>query len=305
MSLDGTFTTLHAFGGADGANPSAGLTSGPDGALFGTTASGGAAGLGTVFRMTWDGQVTILHAFAGGVDGAFPEGPLLLASDGNFYGVTRGGGSTYPSTVFRISPAGVTTTLHVFAGGPVDGATPVGALVQMPDGQLYGLTTAGGPIDLGVAYRLNPFSAPIAPVTVTISNAGATGVRVSWSAVSGATSYTVKRGSATSAESVVATGLTGTSFTDTTTSGRRRYYYIVTALNGFGESVGSYEVSVTPGRGTRGDMDGDGRTDLTVYRPSSGMWYVLQSRGGYHVSASYQWGVSTTCRWRATTTATA
>ena len=47
----GTFTTLHHFSGADGANPSAGVIQGLDGRLYGTTRNGGAFGYGTVFVM--------------------------------------------------------------------------------------------------------------------------------------------------------------------------------------------------------------------------------------------------------------
>ena len=43
------------------------------------------------------------------------------------------------------------------------------------------------------------------------------------------------------------------------------------------------------------DFDGDGRTDLTVYRPSDGGWFIRYSSLGYAVNqwAYYQWGLST------------
>ena len=53
----------------------------------------------------------------------------------------------------------------------------------------------------------------------------------------------------------------------------------------------------TPGTGTclgtvrsRADFDGDGRTDLSVYRPSEGNWYLNRSSAGFQV---IKWGIST------------
>ena len=41
-----------------------------------------------------------------------------------------------------------------------------------------------------------------------------------------------------------------------------------------------------------GDYDGDGKTDLALYRPSSGYWYVLLSSTNYTGYSTYQWGIA-------------
>lgn len=46
------YTLLHTFQGTDGAQPDANLTLGPDGKLYGTTATGGPYGGGVVFQLT-------------------------------------------------------------------------------------------------------------------------------------------------------------------------------------------------------------------------------------------------------------
>ena len=97
-------------------------------------------------------------------NGTMPNGPLLQASDGNFYGTTMLGGddgqcSKPPTpgnpvpecagTVFQLTPAGKITVLHTFAWGAItapyaDGSTPNGGLVEGPDGYLYGTASRGG-----------------------------------------------------------------------------------------------------------------------------------------------------------------
>ncbi len=89
--------------------------------------------------------VTTLYNFVGnGTDGVHPQAGLIQGSDGNFYGTTVSGGGSGYGTVFRISPAGVFTTLHSFTGSGTDGASPKAGLIQGSDGNFYGTTNSGG-----------------------------------------------------------------------------------------------------------------------------------------------------------------
>ncbi len=151
ITPNGTLTTLHSFGGGDGAYPEAGLVQASDGNFYGTTEFGGVNNYGTVFKITPNGTLTTLHSFGGG-DGAYPEAGLVQASDGNFYGTTTRGGANYYGTVFRITPDGTLTTLHNFGYG--DGAYPYAGLVQASDGNFYGTTLNGGAYGDGTVFRL-------------------------------------------------------------------------------------------------------------------------------------------------------
>jgi uncharacterized repeat protein (TIGR03803 family) len=158
ISSGGSFRVLHSFNGSDGYLPYAGLVQGTDGNFYGTTVGGGTGaggGSGTVFKITPAGVLTTIYNFCSvGAcsDGAQPFAPLLLATDGNFYGTTYGGGHDNCigggscGTIFRITPGGMLTTLYSFCpqAGCVDGAYPYAGLIQANDGNLYGTTWLGG-----------------------------------------------------------------------------------------------------------------------------------------------------------------
>ena len=59
-----------------------------------------------------------------------------------------------------------------------------------------------------------------------------------------------------------------------------------------GDTNGWSDVFVVDRR-VPGDVDFDGRADPTVYRPSSGVWYVLESGAQYTTWFARTWGVST------------
>jgi uncharacterized repeat protein (TIGR03803 family) len=152
-----TVTPLHTFTGAAGEgiypNARASLVEG-DGSFYGVTQSGGAAGLGTIFRMTPDGTATTLHSFTDGTYGFFRHGTLIEARDGNLYGATQDGGSAGQGTIFRMTPGGTFTVMHTFAGMP-DGSLPVPELVEASDGYLYGTTAGGGAADRGTVFKIS------------------------------------------------------------------------------------------------------------------------------------------------------
>ncbi len=161
-----TFTTLVSFNNTDGSNPEAPLMQASDGNFYGTTTYGGAAGLGSVFKITPSGMLTTLYSFCHQqpcLDGVLPYSALVQATDGNFYGTTSGGGLDYGSggegTVFKITPSGTLTTLYVFCSltGCPDGGSPLAGLALGADGNFYGTTSyGGGPNLAGTVFKITP-----------------------------------------------------------------------------------------------------------------------------------------------------
>ncbi|HXY77603.1 MAG TPA: choice-of-anchor tandem repeat GloVer-containing protein [Candidatus Acidoferrales bacterium] len=154
------FTLLHEFTAAtEGCNPTS-LVLGADGNFYGTAAAGGEVGngYGTVFKMTRNGKVTLLHSFDDVHDGAGPYS-LILGNDGNFYGTAALGPSPQQGTIFKITPGGTLTVLHVMSGA--EGADPAG-LVQATDGNFYGVARNGGsstncgPGGCGTLFKMTP-----------------------------------------------------------------------------------------------------------------------------------------------------
>ncbi len=164
--------------------------------LYGVTSTGGTNGTGVVFRIKRDGTgFELMHSFAAlnsdgkNSDGAFPSGPLLLATDGRLYGVTSNGGNNLytqnttssftdaPSvttrgtgTVYSLNTDGTDfQTIYNFSslidlvdlvsatnnnfGENTDGSFPSEGLVEVSPGVIVGITAAGGKTDHKVAGR--------------------------------------------------------------------------------------------------------------------------------------------------------
>jgi uncharacterized repeat protein (TIGR03803 family) len=143
--------------GVEGQSPESSLIQASDGLLYGMTGTGGTYDNGVLFSFN---PVTNAYAkrkdFSGSPDGGGPTGHLFQASNGLLYGTTPGGGNSSWGTVFSFNPATNTyTKVKDFMDSP-DGSNPFASLTQASDGQLYGMTTAGGANDWGTIYSLNP-----------------------------------------------------------------------------------------------------------------------------------------------------
>ena len=157
----GVLTPLYSFtGGTDGAFPYASLLQGTDGNFYGTTYQGGASNFGTAFQLTPGGSFTVVHAFSGGPDGAYPFAGLVQGTDGNLYGTTLSGGSSDVGTVFLLTPTGAGIVLYSFTGGD-DGAYPGANLIQATDGSFYGTAQSGGAFGEGLVFRFVSTTPPI------------------------------------------------------------------------------------------------------------------------------------------------
>jgi uncharacterized repeat protein (TIGR03803 family) len=100
--------------------------------------------------------LTVVVNFSG-ANGAGPAGGLIQATDGNYYGVTGGGGPG-SGTIFRLSPDGTLTTIYTFS--KTDGTFPGAGLIQGTDGSFYGTTTeggsGGGAYGYGTVFKITP-----------------------------------------------------------------------------------------------------------------------------------------------------
>jgi uncharacterized repeat protein (TIGR03803 family) len=193
--MNWTYHPIHAFtGGADGNQPYSGVIVDRAGILYGTTASGGLFGSGTVYQFQSSGSgwtETVLHSFTNGADGETPTADLIFDSAGTIYGVAAHGGQTdsqsdpgakhgslppggppvmdppVSGTAFTLTPTGggnwTFNVIYTFAladHGGLGGEEPYFALIMDQAGNLYGVATDGGipPEQDGAVFKLTPGS---------------------------------------------------------------------------------------------------------------------------------------------------
>jgi uncharacterized repeat protein (TIGR03803 family) len=174
----GSVTTLYTFPNytfTGGTYTWAPLLQASDGNLYGGTATGGANGTGTIYRLTLGGQFTLLYSFG---KSKYPRNiqNLVEASDGNLYGATEtsdGGG-----LLFRVSKSGQYAVVYNMTSPTGDGLCPCW-LVQGSDGIIYGIAHAGGSIGDGAVFALDAGLAKPTPSTQSFfPHSGSVGTNV-------------------------------------------------------------------------------------------------------------------------------
>jgi len=129
-----------------------------DGKLYGLTTSGGLYGAGCLYSYDVTNGIQVNEHIFNGADGSNAQGSLVQGNDGKLYGMTSSGGTYGTGVLFSYSAAeGIYTKLLDFDN--TTGTIPKGSLMQGIDGNLYGMTSAGGINGYGVLFSYNAANA--------------------------------------------------------------------------------------------------------------------------------------------------
>ncbi len=186
------------------------------------------------YRFQWRPTVNFTMTSTGNqtrstLDGTAPQYVRLVKSGNSYTGYHSANGSTW-------TQVGATQTLAMGASFQVGLA-----LSSHADGTLNTAT-----FDNVTLTGWTPSGPPAAPTGLG-ATAGNKQVSLSWTASTGATSYTVKRSTVAGGPYTALTPTTTTtSFTDSTVTNGTTYYYVASATNAGGESGNSSQTSTMP-----------------------------------------------------------
>ena len=128
---------LHSFDEINGALPTGKLLHTSDGNLYGFTHEGGCNNQGVLFSFNiYTNTFEKIIDMEDSVTGSNPISSLVLAADGNIYGLTSYGGEQGGGCLFEYDPSNNCITSRHHFGHNVH----YGSLMQASDGNLYGTT---------------------------------------------------------------------------------------------------------------------------------------------------------------------
>lgn len=153
VTSTGTYSVIYEFDVTHGFGPVAPPTQGTDGFLYLPVPEGGAEFCGTVVQLSTAGVVNNYYSFPCGSSGAFPLGPLVQASNGDFYSTTQDGGTNGEGTIYQITTGMAVTILHSFGSVFGDCTYPGAGMLLATDGNYYGSASDGGSHGDGCLFR--------------------------------------------------------------------------------------------------------------------------------------------------------
>lgn len=163
VTPSGTYTDLYDFTNTtDGAFPRVPPVQAQDGNLYGVTGNGTIA---VLYKLTTAGVFTVITQLA-----SQSYSPLILANDGNMYGMTLFGGTFNQGTIFQFSPT--SKKLKTIFNFHTEGS-PHGPLMQGADNALYGTCAGGGTGSGGAVFRIT--TGGVYKVLVNFVSGGANG----------------------------------------------------------------------------------------------------------------------------------
>jgi autotransporter-associated beta strand protein len=251
MSQSNSSSFLAVASGATLALGGAGGSPGPL-ILSGTLALGGGSKLSFVLGSSASDSIQITGAYSA------PGGTVSINLSSNQGGLSAG-----------------TYNLITGAAGIIAGSFAVGSA---PTGYGYALSASNGTLSLTV-------TASATQPTGLTATGGNGSVSLSWAAASGAVSYNVKRSPTSGGGFVtIASGVTATTYTDYSVSNGTSYYYVVSSVNGAGESTNSTQAGAMPvnqvalpSPWTKVDVGNVGTTGTSYY--DGGSTFVVKGAG--------------------------
>src|ERR1017187_2164629 len=139
-----------------GGNPWGTLLQASNGLLYGLCKNGGTLNWGNIFSYDINlDTLIVLYNFTG-IHGLNPDGTLIEAATGIFYGLLQGSFNIDTSgNIFSFDPiTNEYSPLYAFHHSGC--GHPWGSPILSPDGWLYGMTFYGGPDSSGVIFKYNP-----------------------------------------------------------------------------------------------------------------------------------------------------
>jgi hypothetical protein len=244
--------------------------SAPTGTGSGSNSGGNGSGSGSGNSGGSGGTVTI-PAAPTGVTATAGNAQVVIAwtasSGATSYHVKRGTASAGPFT--QISAP---TTANFTDASVTNGTTYFYVVSALNSA---GESANSTPASAKPAAPTQPQS-QIPPVpTNLVATAGNAQISLTWAISSGATSYHLKRSTATGGPYTQVSAPTTTSFTDTSLTNGTKYFYVVSALNSSGESANSAEANATPTAPTNQTPDVTITINPAITKPISPYIYGL------------------------------